>query len=105
MIKYNFGKQYTKTPGFSKRIMGDKSAEEFREEYVEKWIKGHKEVEIDISDIITNVNAAYVNEAFGKAAKKHGYRNFKKYIHFKVKDSRAKRLSSKIDNLVSAVSH
>ena len=76
MLMFDFANTFAKVPGPRTENLGPNSGEKFRVNYLEKWFKENKQVEIDVSGTIMNFGPSFLSEAFGKMAKEYGREKF-----------------------------
>lgn len=72
---YDFAKEFTRIPGPRYKDSGEHSGEEFRS-IIEELLKEYDVIEIDGTDIISQFDPSFLNEAFNPILKSLGQEEF-----------------------------
>lgn len=75
ILKYDFAKEFTDTPGPRYKTLGSFSGEEFRE-VLTHLLKQYEKIEIDGSGIKSSFSPSFLSEAFSLLCREMGEENF-----------------------------
>jgi len=71
-LVYHFAQEFTDTPGFRYKKLGEYSGEAFREDILKPLLQQYDYIDIDGSGIKTWFNPSFLSEAFGVLAQELG---------------------------------
>ena len=72
ICKYDFAKEFSKTPGPRYRKLGEFSGEAFRDDILRGLLEEYEVIEIDGSGIETSFTPSFLSEAFSPLSKEMG---------------------------------